>query len=66
MGDKGSTRSHKVDNSSKSEASTSALNSSRDYTSDDKNETLLYGKISKKSLKQASRGQINHSLNSED
>ena len=63
MGDKGSTRSHKVD---KSGASSTALNSSRDYTSDDKSESLLHGKISKKSLKQSNRGLINHSLNDED
>jgi hypothetical protein len=66
MGDKGSTRSHKVDHSNKSGASSTALNSSRDYSSDDKNESLLYGKISKKSIKQASRGLINNSLNDDD
>ena len=66
MGDKGSTRSHKVDTSSKSGGSSTALNSSREYASDDKNESLLYGKISKKSIKQSSRGLINHSLNDED
>ncbi len=50
MGDKGSTKSHKVENLSKGGTST-ALDSSRDYNDDDKNESLLYGKISKKSIK---------------
>ena len=64
MGDRGSTKSHKVDRASK--AST-ALNDSREYVSDDKNESLLYGKVSKKSVKQnRSIGLINHSLNNEE
>ena len=64
MGDRGSTKSHKVDRGSK--AST-ALNDSREYVSDDKNESLLYGKVSKKSVKQnRSIGLINHSLNNEE
>lgn len=65
MGDKGSTRSHKVENPSNSGLST-AFDSSRDFNDDEKNESLLYGKISKKSLKQNNRGLINHSLNEDN
>jgi hypothetical protein len=64
MGDRGSTRSHKVEDPSKSGSST-ALNSSHDLLDNDKSEMLLYGHISKKSLKQISKGVINLSLNDE-
>ena len=60
MGDRGSTRSHKVDNSSGGTAHVSA-NNSYFMDDDDQNESLLQGKIKKKKSSHV----INHSLNSD-